>query len=235
MAASNWDQLIRSLQDPDKRAIRQAVDALIAIGQKEPGLAERLERLLEDSPKEKRWPVAYALAYIAPPSPSCLEVLVESLDIHDPDIRWAILLLLVRLGKKDRGVVDRLLDLLKSGTPTQRRMAVYCLRDMGLKDGASLKALEGTLSDPNPLVRVAGASSLKTRSDVDKDGLNGLLRLFLNDPDSGVRRTAAVTLALLGAPTEEIRKALEEAAQAGDPGLKKAAAAALEILKKRPA
>jgi len=128
------DSLIESLNHPEKKVIRQAVEALISLASRQPAMADRLHRLLTEAPEKRRWPIAYILAQISSPSPSCLTVLKETLDHDDPDIRWATVLLLARLGKMDRGVVSQLLDLLKTGTPRQRRMAIYCLRDMELKD-----------------------------------------------------------------------------------------------------
>ena len=225
--------LIDSLNHPDKKVIRQAAETLISIGSHLPELSQRLERLLSDTPAENRWPIAYVLAHISPLSSSCLDVLKETLGSEDPDIRWAVALLLVRLGKSDGGIVPLLLDLLKTGIPTQRRMAVYCLRDMNLKDTPSLQALLQSLRDPEPLVRVAAVASLRVRTEVGKDGVNRLLHLFLEDPDSRVRNTAAITLARLGAPTDEIRTALKDASQSKDPQLKKAANAALDLLQKK--
>lgn len=225
--------LIESLNHPNKKVIRQAAETLISMALYLPQLTERLNRLLIDTPEERRWPIAYVLAHISPPSSSCLNVLKETLDSGDPDIRWAVGLLLVRLGKANRGIVTHLLDLLKTGTPTQRRMAVYCLRDIDLKDTCSLQALLESLRDPEPLVRVAAVTSLKLRPEIGKDGLDSLLRLFLEDPDSRVRYTAALALAQLGAPTDEIRAALKDASRSEDPQLKKAANAALDLLQKK--
>ncbi|MEK7335118.1 MAG: HEAT repeat domain-containing protein, partial [Candidatus Binatota bacterium] len=157
----------------------------------------------------------------------------ETLGSKDPDIRWAVGLLLVRLGKSNRRIVELLLDLLKSGTSTQRRMAAYCLRDLDLKDMPSLQALMESLRDPDPLVRVATVASVKIRTDIGKDGLDCLLDLFLRDPDPRVRHITALALAQLGAPSREIRRALEEASQSEDPQLKKAAGAALNLLQKK--
>lgn len=225
--------LIATLNHPDKKAIRQAVDSLISLAPHSPELAERLGRLLGENPGVESWAVAYVLAQIASPSPSCLQVLEKTLGSDDPDIRWAVALLLVRLGKVDRRIVGLLLDLAKIGTPIQRRMAVYCLRDMDPRETPLLEALLESARDPDPLVRVAAVNSLKSRPDVGADGLDRLLDLFRRDPDSRVRRAAAVALAKLGAPTPEIRAALEDASASQDPQLKKAARAALALLEKK--
>lgn len=225
--------LLDSLDRPDKSAIRAAVDSLIPIASRNPEICDSLNQRLMDPLRKNRWAIAYILAHVPHPSKDCHNVLVETLDSQDPDIRWAVGLLLVRLAKSDRLIASRLFDLLKSGTSNQRRMAVYCIRDMNVETDTSLQALLKTLQDPEPLVRVAATTSLKTRSDVGKEGLDSLLRLFLGDPDPRVRYSAALTLAALGAPTEEIRTALEEASRSEDFQLKKAAIAALALLKKR--
>lgn len=226
-------RLIESLYHADKKVIREAAQSLISMAPELPRLTERLDRLLHDTSPEKRWPIAYVLAQISPPSPLCLDVLKETLDHKDPDLRWAVALLFVRLGKNDDGVPASLLDLLKTGTPTQRRMALYSLRDMDLKDMASLEGMLESLRDPDPLVRVAAVTSLKARREVGKDGLDCLLELFLKDPDPRVRHTAAITLAQLGAPSQEIRTALQNASQSQDPQLRRAASAALDLLQKK--
>lgn len=225
--------LLDSLNQSDKSAIRAAVDSLIPIVSSSPEVRDSLHQLLMDPSRKNRWPIAYILAHLPNPPEACHKVLLETLDSQDPDIRWAVALLLVRLAKNDHAIESRLLGLLKSGTSNQRRMAVYCIRDMELKDGSSLQALLKTLQDSDPLVRVAAVTSLRMRHDVNKDGLDSILHLFLEDPDSRVRYSAALTLAGLGAPTQKIRAALEEASRSKDPQLKKAATAALTLLKKR--
>lgn len=225
--------LIQSLNQRDKRALRQAVDDLISTAPGFPHLAEQLDRLLGEKPGAESWPIAYVLAHISSPSSLCLRVLGEALGTTDPDIRWAVALLLVRLAKQDHGIVGLLFDLLKSGSPVQRRMALYCLRDTEAKETAILPALLESLRDPDPLVRVAAVNSLKNWPDVRKDVLDYLRDLFLRDPDPRVRHTTALTLAQLGAPTREIRSALEDASRSEDPRLKRAANAALRLLQKK--
>jgi len=225
--------LIHSLNQPDKRALRQAVDALISAAPRFPHLARELERSLGDKPGAESWPVAYVLAHISSPSSLCLRVLGETLGAADPDIRWAVAMLLVSLAKQDAGIVGLLFDLLKSGAPIQRRMALYCLRDTEAEERAILQALLACLRDPDPLVRVAAVNSLKNRADIGRDGLDRLLDVFLRDADLRVRRATALVLAHLAAPTGEIRAALEDASASRDPHLKKAADAALALLQKK--
>lgn len=221
--------LIRSLGDPDKKTVRSAADALVSLARGQPELARRLEELLSQAPPAERWPFAYVLGHIGSPSLQCLQALQETLGSRDPDLRWAAGSLLTHLGKRDARVLDLLLALLKTGTSTQRRMAVYGLRDLELKDGAVLAALD----DSDVLVRVAAVLSLKLHSDTPQAGLDLLLDLLLKDPDTRVRCAAAFALGGLGTPSGEICAALTKAAEGPDPQLRKAAEAALDLLKKK--
>ena len=228
------NSLIQSLHHPDKKAAREAVEALISLANTAPEIAVELRSALDRAPAEQRWPIAYVLAQISPLSAPCLEALKAALDISDSDIRWAVALLLVRVAKKsDPGIVAHLVDLLKSGRPTQRRMAVYCLRDIGAQDPLSRRGLLDALCDPDPLVRVAVVTSLKARPEIGREALDHLLRLFAVDPDSRVRASVAFALAYLGGATDKILGALKDASEGPDLRLNKAARAALALLEKK--
>jgi HEAT repeat protein len=225
--------LLADLNSSDKPAIRAAVDKLIDLAAGAPALASELNRLLNESRGEHRWPAAYVLAHLPHPSQRVFAALLNALDYPDPDIRWAVMLLLVRLAKTDSEIVRLLLELRETGTPTQRRMAIYCIRDLNFTDAASLQALLDSLRDGDSMVRVAAATSLKGRLEIDSSGRKMLCDLFLNDPDLRVRNVAAVTLAQLGSPSEEFLAALKMAGASEHAQLRKAATAALAILQKR--
>jgi HEAT repeat protein len=225
--------LLADLEKPDKRALRQAVDALIRIAADDPQVGKALGELLTDSNRKNRWPIAYVLASLPSPAQSSIEVLIETLDHRDPDIRWAIALLLIRLAKKERPILKLLIELATRGTTNQRRMAIYSLRDVGLSDDESVQALVNSLCDPDPTVRVAAVTSLKTQSRLSETGRNELLERFSQDKDPRVRYSAAVTLAYLGVSSEEFLNALTKASAGGNADLKKAAITALNILKNK--
>ena len=224
--------LLADLNGSDKPAIRAAVDELIKLAAQSPALVDELNRLLADSRSRHPWPAAYILAHLPHPSQRVITVLLNALDDPDPDIRWAVMLLLVRLAKTDSGIVRLLLELRETGTPTQRRMALYCVRDLKLTDAASLQALLDSLRDDDAMVRVAAVTSLKGRTDIDSRGRKMLCELFLNDPDLKVRNAAAVSLALLGSPSEEFLAALKKAEASEHAQLRKSATAAIAILQK---
>jgi HEAT repeat protein len=225
-------RLLDDLDGSDKRKIRSAVDALIALARDSAAIRETLQEHLTDRAGMQRWPVAYILASAHVPSGEILEVLLNTLDTADSDIRWAVLLLLVQLGRTDARIPTLVVQLAEAGRPTQRRMALYCLRDLRLEDEIALPAFVKGLKDPEPLVRVAAMIGLKPRPAVSDVVRRQLLDAFLKDPDSRVRSTAAVVMAQLKLVSEEFSAGLEAASRSEDPQIKKAAVAALSILQK---
>lgn len=227
--------LIADLDGSDKRRIRAAVDALAPLAGGSSELRTELTTLLNDPRRRNRWPIAYLLGSLSEAAADVLDVLVETLGSPDSDIRWAVALLLVRLGKKDMRIVNLLLGLHDTGNATQRRMAIYCIRDLCLQDDVAVPVFLERLNDPEPMVRVAGATSLKSRRNLHSDGKDRLLKLFLDDPDPRVRSAAAIILAELEPASEEFLTALRCAAESEGSQIKKAASAALALLKKRSA
>jgi HEAT repeat protein len=227
--------LMADLEKSDKPTLRKAVDALIRIAADDAQVATTLSERLHDPDCKNQWSIAYILASLPSPTQSSVHVLIETLDHRDPDIRWAVALTLIRLAKADRRVLQLLIALASKGTVNQRRMAIYSLRNVGVDDAASVETLLSSLRDLDPTVRVAAVTSLKSQPGLGEIGKNELLRLFLNDQDLRVRNSSAVTLAQLGAPSEAFLSELIKAAASDNAQLKKAATAALDILKKRSA
>jgi HEAT repeat protein len=225
--------LLADLEKSDKPTLRRAVDALIPIAAEDPQIAATLRELLNNPSRESRWPIAYVLASLPSPTQTSIRVLSETLDHRDPDIRWAVALMLIRLARTDRQVLKSLIELAAKGTANQRRMAIYSLRDVGLTDEESVQMLMNALHDPDPMVRIAAVTSLKIYSGLSERGKSELLELFLRDSDSRVRNTVLITLAYLGAPSEEFLSELMKATTSENAQLKKAANAASDILKKK--
>jgi HEAT repeat protein len=225
--------LIDDLESSDKPVIRAAVDALIPLAAESSDLRGTLNQLLLDAQRKNRWPVAYILAHLPQPSSEAMQILLDGLGHPEPDIRWAIGLLLVRLGKAEHGVVERLLGLCTKGSSPQKRMAAYLVRNLNLNDENSLEILLALLHDTDPTVRVAVVTSLKDRSQVGAEGRQKLLRVFSDDSDMRVRNAAAITLAQLGSPSDEFLRALTKACESEEAQIKKAALAALALLKNK--
>jgi hypothetical protein len=228
--------LIAALEVSQKAEMRAAVDALIALAERQPALRVSLEQSLGDAHRQNAWALAYVLGHLPQPSAATIRALLAGLDHSEPDIRWAIALLLVRLAKSDGTIARFLSELCRSGGPRQKRMAVYCIRDLKMSDAGSLEALLAASRDSQPAVRIAAAISLKTLAGTSTEARQRLLELFLCDSDIRVCNAAAITLAQTGAPSEEFLAALRAAEQSHNPALTKAARAALNLLEnKRPA
>jgi HEAT repeat protein len=223
--------LLADLDSSDKRRIRAAVDALSVRACESPELRKKLEEELQNQARKNRWPVAYVLASAGEPSLRTLEVLFETLADPDSDIRWAVLLLIVRLGKNDDRVPSLLAQVVENGHPTQRRMAQYCIRDLGLATEFVIPTVLKGLDDPEPLVRVAAIIALKKRPELPEAATGRVVNLFLKDADPRVRSTAAVVLADLKIDSEEFLAGLEVARRSENPQIKKAANAALALLR----
>ena len=232
---ANDDRRIESLIDDldhlDKPTLRAAVDKLIALATDSEDVRASLNRRLSELGHRNYWPVAYILGHQPQPPGAAIRNLLDVLDHREPDIRWAIALLLIRIAKGEGSVIHLLIELCKTGTANQKRMAIYCLRDLQLSDGESLQALTNSLADSDFSVRVAAVTSLKTRSDIDEGVRDALLRVYLNDAEIKVRNAAAVTLASFGSPSDEFLRALRDSSKSENGQTKKAAEAALALLK----
>ena len=159
--------LIAALDHPDKPTIRAAVDKLIALAETSETVRQALHDRLSEADHRNYWPVAYVLGHQAQPSGVVIRTLLDALDHREPDIRWANGLLLVRIAQQVGAVVTLLTELCATGSANQKRMALYCLRDLALNDDQSRAAMLQSLEDQEPTVRVAAATSLKVRTDVD--------------------------------------------------------------------
>ena len=224
--------LIAALDHPDKPTIRAAVDKLIALAETSETLRQALHNRLSEADHRNYWPVAYILGHQAQPSGVVIRTLLDALDHREPDIRWANGLLLVRIAQQEGAVVPLLVELCATGSANQKRMALYCLRDLALHDAVSRRAMLQALDDEEPTVRVAAATSLKVRTDVDAAVRQKLLATYLHDADDRVKNVVAVTLASLGSPDEEFMRALNEASRNGNGQIKKSADSALKMLQK---
>jgi HEAT repeat protein len=233
METDQLTALIADLDHPDKPTIRAAVDQLIGLAKESSQVRTALEERLNELGHRNYWPVAYVLGHLPEPSGATMRNLLDTLDHREPDIRWAVVLLLVRIAKTESSAVNLLIELCQSGTANQKRMAIYGLRDLILNDVASLQALLSSLSDSDPTVRVAAATSLKNRTDDNERVRAALLQSYLLDVDIKVRSAAAVTLANIGLPSEEFLRALKDASESDNSQSKKAAAVALALLEKR--
>ncbi len=224
--------LIAALDHPDKPTIRAAVDKLIALAETSETLRQALHNRLSEADHRNYWPVAYILGHQAEPSGVVIRTLLDALDHREPDIRWANGLLLVRIAQQEGAVIPLLIELCETGSAQPETHGALLSARFGFDDAESRQAMLQALDDEEPTVRVAAATSLKVRTDVDAAVRQKLLATYLHDADDRVKNVVAVTLASLGSPDEEFMRALNEASRNGNGQIKKSADSALKILQK---
>ena len=215
-----------------KKVQRGAAAVLARCASEQPAVVEGLRARLAASDARIRWTAAFALSGLDLPDPSPLPILIENLGHQESDLRWAAHTAILRLaGRHAQPVIDAMLRLVHGGNSVQRRMALYCLRDLEqTHDRAQAAYLHG-LNDRDATVRLAGLAclgKLRVTSEPLRSALVGLLEY---DPDSGVRRSAAIACGQVGDTGHRIIGALEGAAGADDASLAKASAKALEKLR----
>jgi HEAT repeat protein len=185
---------------------------------------------LTDADPRVRWTAAFTLAQLDLPEPFPLPVLIENLGHEESDLRWAAAMAVLRLATLHPRVTEEVVRLAGAGNAVQRRMALYCLRDLSETGREAQAAYFASLTDPEPMVRLAGLSCLGKLKIVTAAVRDTLLCLLEADPDLGVRRATAVTFGQIGDSSPPIIAALRKATWQGDASLRKAAAGALERL-----
>jgi HEAT repeat protein len=229
------DALIRCVGANRKVIQRRAAEALAAVASHDPRVVEKLRAALPHTDPRMRWGIAYALGLVT--LEGALDIiampnLIEALSSNDGDVRWAAAELVVRLGKEHREVVSNRLIALARGVDTNgRKMALYCLRDVGGPREELLAITEACCADHHSIVKMAALSLLTRIGDMDERGANLAVRLMEDDPDAGVRRSAAVALGHLGNHSALVTDALVRAAKLdGDLSMQRAAQSALTRL-----
>jgi HEAT repeat protein len=228
------EAVIESLESETKGVQRRAAGVIAAAGAASPALALRLRALLDAQSAPTRWAAAYALGLIdgALDLDAC-EALLEALAQPDGDVRWAALDLVVRLGRlHPEAIRRRLLALFEGGGANGRKMAVYALRNLGVRDPAVMAAVRAASVADDSQVRLAALSFIKETAGADAGAAALVLERMRSDPDPGVRRAAAGTLAYLNDRSAPVLAALGEAAETvEDASLRKAARRTLDKLK----
>lgn len=175
--------LIAALQDPEIRVRDTASEALSRWHS--PAVARRLASAL-GSPDLRR-PAGDVLERMGH---SAVKHLVEVIMGDDPEAATAAGALLQRIAGAQSFLPD-----LTSIDPEQRLRAVEVLGVIG--GDVACEALLGTLSDPDPLIRVRSASLLGSLGDLR--AIRALRRVFLSDPVGEVAAAAEEGLRSLGA------------------------------------
>ena len=226
--------LLQCLGHNQKNVQRAAAAQLIRFAPHQPEIFTALTHTLSDPDSRVRWTAAFTLSQLDLPGPSPLPVLIENLGHQESDLRWAAATALLHLAERHRqAVVSAMVHLASAGNAVQRRMALYCLRDLGQTGHEAQAAYLASLNDADAMVRLGGLSCLGKLQLTSLTARETILRLLLNDPDMGVRRSAAVTLGQIGDSDPAVLEALQASSHAADPSLGKAATRALAKLSER--
>lgn len=157
---------------------------------------------LDSSDPALRWGVAFAFSRAGCADESVFVAALGTLGAADGDLRWAACEMVCSLAPTYDPAFERIRACAaEPGAPAEslRKAALYCLRDLK----ADCSALFVTsLSDPSTAVRLAAMAALGRMprrgvvlGEVDRLAvIEALRRCLAEDPDHGVRRTAAVTL-----------------------------------------
>ncbi len=165
--------LIAALDDPDGEVRLLAAVALKSFGEADPDAALGLVRLLRDRDPKLRAAAAEALG--TQPLPGVTRALVAALD--DPDCRVVVEVVgsLAKLRTTDGLAIDRLLTRTEAPDPAIRAASLASLSSLGQVAGgagagpdfspsrAYQTALQRSLKDPLPSVRLAALRSLQLR------------------------------------------------------------------------
>ncbi len=224
LSAAQLDAVLACLGHSRKLVQRRAAQALASL----PGRRGSLLALLASKQARQRWGAAYALSLCDVPALEATGVLIECLGSSDGDVRWAARDILLRLPAA-LDLASRLLDVAHGGSPAQRKMAVYCLRDLEIRPPGVEPAMLRLLDDRDSGVRIAAMACLEKLA-TDRAAAADAVARLVYDAEVGVRRAAAATLGTIGQATAAVRAALQEARNAPDPSLQRAAERSLRKL-----
>jgi HEAT repeat protein len=181
-----------------------------------------LIRALEDEDPDMRVAAANALGEIGPEAMEAVPALVwAALEDEDRDVRsvavWAL------GGIEPEVAISVLSRVLEDGDPDQvRTSAILGLRQ---SKGEAVPALIRALEDKDPDMRIAAVEVLGWIGPEVAEAVPVLIRVLEDDADPRVRESAAYELGYMGS---EAVPALTRALEDEDPGVRSAAAEALE-------
>ncbi len=231
-AAESFAEAMLARFDSQNKAIqRDAVERLAdAAASGDRRCAAALRRALSSPNPRVRWAGGYALGRIEDASGA--DVLCEGLSSSDPDLRWASARMLARLGQISELTRDMLLRLASAadGDPVARRMALHSIRYLGARGQEILSVAEDAAHSAEKLVRLGTLSLLASLDDSSGRAAAVAIAMVECDPDSGVRRAAAVSMGKFGNHSAE---AIETLARTAADRLDRALARAAECSLRR--
>ena len=193
--------LIKILSDENPLVRREAANAISLTGSLAKSAIPSLNKALK---QEKDHHVVMelitALAEIGPSAASAIPLITPYLNSHDPMLRVVATYALARFGKAAKSTVPTLEKDLAKHHDDENAITLWALSKI----------------DPSPQRAKAAAPAMAT--------------LLTEHPNPDARLEAAISLGEFGIKTPEITQALKTATKDKDPGVKKAAEAALKKL-----
>lgn len=222
--------LVDALHDLQGPELAHIIEALSTLG---PAAVPRLVSAID---VEALRPVAFmVLDRMGPQAKTAVPALVEHLKTDDDTLKSQLQFVLAAIGPDSAPAVPLLVESLASGNDDVRRSALYALGKIGPGAKAAAPALRSHLSNPDSdALRRVGVVWALLQIDPNNPQLVieavPLLTEALSSEVPLVRREAAIALGNLGQPAHgsigEIRALLDDK----DPGVRAAAAEALEKL-----
>ncbi|MGE3806613.1 MAG: HEAT repeat domain-containing protein [Gemmataceae bacterium] len=188
------ETLTASLEDPDVRVRRSALDVLETLGPAAAAVAPAVVRALDDEDCFVRWAAARTLGKLGPEvANQAVPALVGMLADPDADLRLAALHALEQFGPRARSAVPALIGLANDANVDIRIAAFRTVERIGHDARAALPILTLALEDDNARVRCQAARSLGAIGPQATGSLKSLYRA-LNDTDADVRNAASQAL-----------------------------------------
>ncbi|WP_299461189.1 HEAT repeat domain-containing protein [uncultured Gimesia sp.] len=195
-----------------------------------PGL---IKVLAEENPLLRR-EAANAISLAGPLAKSATPNLTQALQVEqNQGVVFELITALAEIGPPAASAIPLITPYVSSDNPLLRVVATYALARFGKAAAATVPILEQELkknsADENAITLWA-LTKIDPSPERAKAAAPAMTELVTAHPNPDARLEAAISLGEFGINTPEIKKALETATKDKDPGVKKAAEAALKKL-----
>lgn len=214
----SWALLRENPKDPE--TIKAALPGLI--------------KILSDEKPLVRREAANAISLTGVLAKSATPSLIKALKTEkDPGVAMELITALAEIGPSAAAAIPEITPYLSSDDPMSRIVATYALARFGKAAKATVPTLEKDLAKHHPdenTITLWALSKIDPTPQRAKAAAPALTALLTEHPNPDARLEAAISLGEFGIKTPEITQALKTAAKDKDPGVQKAAAAALKKL-----
>ena len=182
------------------------------------GVAALLASLKDEQP-HVRAAAALALGNHQPPAEEAIAPLIQALSDKDSLVRGRAAEALMQIGRKPDVVIPAFVQMMGSRDAGDRVMGAEGLGRFIQKPDDAIPPLLRAIKDDSPLVRSRAIDALRNYKPNPLEPPERRVQMMkeaLNDPDRGVKRSAAIGLATFSAEEEKVVAALEGALQDRD-------------------